>query len=68
MDLAIDDPIEPLAVVTAAVVIASGIGIVLRRPWRFAPGGVTEPAGQLLGSLGLVAVGVVMVWLVLAYR
>lgn len=68
MDLALDDPIEPIAVVAAVVVITAGIGIVLRRPWRFAPGGVIEPAAQLLGSLGLVAVGVAMVWLVLANR
>lgn len=63
MNLDATDRLEPLGTAFGALLVLIGIATVIGTPWAYKSGSVVVAAGQIVGALAAVAIGVGLVWL-----
>ena len=63
MNLDVTDRLEPLGTAFGALLVLIGIATVIGTPWAYKSGSVVVAAGQIVGALAAVAIGVGLVWL-----
>lgn len=59
-------PTDWIALLAAALLVAAGLGILVRLPWQWFPGGPVGMALQIGGVLAIIAIGAGLAWLTLA--
>lgn len=63
MNVDVTDRLEPLGTAIGALLVLIGIATVVGTPWAYKSGSVVVAAGQIVGALAAVAVGLGLVWL-----
>lgn len=63
MNVDVTDRLEPLGTAVGALLVLIGIATVVGTPWAYKSGSVVVAAGQIVGAVAAVAIGLGLVWL-----
>lgn len=56
---------ELFGIIAGIILIIGAVGNLSRMPWQFSPDGFMVPAFQIIGSIGMIVIGVFLLWLVI---